>query len=147
MLFKRAHPRFKVVDPQRCLRQQAARLIYHQAGRIVQQQLDFIRTVVEEDRKRRVIAAADLFVLPSVLEGCPISILEAMAEAGRWNGLGVFRASLRVPGMVLVCAASRNAPTRSSPGLGMMSGLISAAMVAITEVSRVGGNTKCDVPA
>ena len=37
---------------------------------------------VDLDVKRKLIAAADLFVLPSTLEGCPISLLEAMA-AGR----------------------------------------------------------------
>ena len=37
---------------------------------------------VDLDVKRKLMAAADLFVLPSTLEGCPISLLEAMA-AGR----------------------------------------------------------------
>lgn len=37
---------------------------------------------VDLDVKRQLVAAADLFILPSTLEGCPISLLEAMA-AGR----------------------------------------------------------------
>jgi glycosyltransferase involved in cell wall biosynthesis len=37
---------------------------------------------VDLEVKRKLMAAADLFVLPSTLEGCPISLLEAMA-AGR----------------------------------------------------------------
>lgn len=37
---------------------------------------------VDLDVKRKLMAAADLFLLPSTLEGCPISLLEAMA-AGR----------------------------------------------------------------
>ena len=34
---------------------------------------------VDLDVKRKLMAAADLFILPSTLEGCPISLLEAMA--------------------------------------------------------------------
>jgi len=35
--------------------------------------------LLDEEIKRRLFAACDVFVLPSLLEGCPIAILEAMA--------------------------------------------------------------------
>lgn len=34
---------------------------------------------LEEGTKRRLFAACDLFVMPSLLEGCPLALLEAMA--------------------------------------------------------------------
>ena len=41
--------------------------------------IEFLGEVLEDEAKRKLYADADIFVLPSFSEGCPLSVLEAMA--------------------------------------------------------------------